>query len=97
MAESWAKVDPDGLVAWLGGLSDPNMRDAAVEGAIRVWMRNDPATAAQWVTGIVDRGRRDQNISLVVREWKNHDLAAALAFVQTTPPRDNNLRQRLLR
>jgi hypothetical protein len=32
-----------------------------------------------------------------VREWKNHDLAAALAFVQTSPAIDNNLRQRLLR
>ncbi|MFM8720692.1 MAG: hypothetical protein ACKOFH_14395 [Chthoniobacterales bacterium] len=97
VAESWAKVDPDGLVAWLGGLSDSSMRDAAVEGATRVWMRNDPATAAQWATGIVDRGRRDHNISLVVREWKNHDLAAAIAFVQTTPSIDDNLRRRLLR
>lgn len=97
VAESWAKVDPDGLVEWLGQLPDAPSRDAAVEGATRVWMRNDPATAAQWATGIVNRGKRDHSITQIVREWKNHDLAAAIAFVQTTPAIDNNLRQRLLR
>jgi hypothetical protein len=97
VAESWAKVDPDGLVEWLGQLPDAASRDAAVEGATRVWMRNDPATAAQWAAGIVDRGKRDHSITQIVREWKNHDLAAAMAFVQTTPAIDNNLRQRLLR
>jgi hypothetical protein len=84
-------------VEWLGSLPDAATRDAAVEGATRVWMRHDPATAAQWAAGIVDRGRRDHSITQIVREWKNHDLAAALAFVQTTPAIDHNLRERLLR
>jgi hypothetical protein len=97
VAESWARVDPAGAVEWLGSLADAATRDAAVEGAARVWMRHDPATAAQWATGIVDRGKRDHSITQIVREWKNHDLAAALAFVQTNPVIDNNLRERLLR
>ena len=97
VAESWAKVDAGGLVAWLGSLTDAAARDAAIDGATRVWMRNDPAKAAQWSTGIIDPGKRDHSITQIVREWKNHDMAAALAFIQSTPAIDNNLRAQLLR
>jgi hypothetical protein len=97
VSEAWAKVEPAGLAKWLGSLPDTATYDAAVEGATRVWMRNDPAAAAQWAISMSDRGKRDHSITQIVSEWKNQDPGAALAFVQTTPAIDDNLRQRLLR
>jgi hypothetical protein len=40
---------------------------------------------------------RGRTISQVVSEWKKSDSPAAIAFVQSTPTIDNNLRKRLLR
>ena len=97
VARTWTTSSPAEASAWIGSLADPGARNAATAAFSSMLARTDPASAAQWATSITDNGARGRTISQVVSEWKKSDSPAAMAFVQSTPTIDNNLRKRLLR
>ncbi len=72
------EADPEGTLAWLGGLPEGMERDEGVQETYRRWVRNDSEKAQAWMTGAPPEPWREPALEIYALTKASTDPIAAL-------------------
>lgn len=78
----WAASDPAAAAARASGLSDPLLRNLALQEIGRKWVLKDPDTAAKWATAFPEGRDRDSAVEGIIGEWTRLAPRNAAAFLE---------------
>ena len=97
VAGTWARTDPQAAGQWVRGLTQPNLKDTALDSYCKSLRPYDAALAAQWATEISNPTMQQRAVKEAADLWLKHDPAAARQFILNTPALDKATKQTLLR
>ena len=87
----WAASDPAAAVVRACGLSDPLLRNLALQEIGGKWVLKNPEAAVAWATGFAESRDRDSAVEGIIGEWTRHAPRSAAAFIERSgaaPGRD---------
>jgi hypothetical protein len=62
VAQSWANSDVESAAAWVSGLPEGDVRDAAIPLVANRWVNFDPVDAAEWISELDPGTPRDNSV-----------------------------------
>jgi len=84
-AQSMARMDPAGAIAWARSFPDPRLQSYALPAAVSVWAEGDPAGASTWINAQpAGQEKRAATVALV-HAAREEDPAGAIAWASTLP------------
>ncbi|MDQ3624073.1 MAG: hypothetical protein M3463_16570, partial [Verrucomicrobiota bacterium] len=91
VVEVWSASDPEGARAWLAGISDPQLREKAVEAHSRALMEKDPRAGLDLLVanGAPDFAKSEA-FSSGLETWARRDSTESFAWARALP--DSRLR-----
>lgn len=86
VAPTLAQNDPASALDWAQTISDPDVREIALQQVVTRWADNQPQEAALWVMTEPEGMMRVDHVRTVAEQWLAGDAESATAWVQGLPP-----------
>jgi RNA polymerase sigma factor (sigma-70 family) len=84
-AQSIARMDPAGAIAWARSLPEPRLHNPALSAAVSIWAEGDPAGASTWLNAQPPGPEKRAATVALVHAVREEDPAGAIAWAATLP------------